>query len=261
MYNKISILEAKEMGMERISIKELISNGNIKRLTYFKMGSYLNQTIKTILATKNYDIKKLGYCYWSLQRPNNYKKVKRFIDTGSFKNEPCKDDSTFQSEYYVIIDTTDSKSYAGKRNTNLELKKGETVSEFYKRLQRNINSYINEINYSKGNDHSITIVKSSSFEQKYPQELFPEIIRSDGKNMAYLFAELYYCTEKIHHLKDNFRQIKMNDGIGKLKTDNQQTNFFLEVTSNETETFIKTEDVQYIVARLYSGGVAEVFPR
>lgn len=43
MYNKISILEAKEMGMEKISLKELIANGNIKRLTYFKMGSYLNQ--------------------------------------------------------------------------------------------------------------------------------------------------------------------------------------------------------------------------
>jgi hypothetical protein len=261
MYNKISILEAKEMGMEKISLKELIANGNIKRLTYFKMGSYLNQTINTILATKNYDIKKLGYCYWSLQRPNNYKKVKRFIETGSFKNELCKEDNTFQSEYYVIIDTTDSKSYAGKRNTNLELKKGETVSEFHKRLQRNINSYIDEINYSKENDHSITIVNFSSFENKYPQELFPEIIRADGKSMAYLFDKLYYCTEKIQNLKDNFRQIKMNDGIGKLETANQQTNFFLEVTSKETEGFIKTEDIQYIVARLYRDGVAGVFPR
>lgn len=261
MYNKISILEAKEMGMEKISLKELIANGNIKRLTYFKMGSYLNQSIKTILETKNYDIKKLGYCYWSLQRPNDYEKVKKFIDTGSFINESCKDGDTFQSEYYVIIGTTDSKSYAGKRNTNLELKKGEAVSEFHTRLQRNIDSYINEINYCKGNGHSITIVNSSSLEPKYPQELFPEIIRSDGKSMAYLFDKLYYCTEKIHNLKDNFEQITMQDGIGKLDTTSSQTNFFLEVTSKETEGFIKTEDIQYIVARLYRDGVAEVFPR
>ena len=37
--------------------------------------------------------------------------------------------------------------------------------------------------------------------------------------------------------------------------------FFLEVTSKETEGIIKTEDIQYIVARLYRDGVAEVFPR
>ena len=169
------------MGMEKISLKELIANGNIKRLTYFKMGSYLNQSIKTILETKNYDIKKLGYCYWSLQRPNDYEKVKKFIDTGSFINESCKDGDTFQSEYYVIIGTTDSKSYAGKRNTNLELKKGEAVSEFHTRLQRNIDSYINEINYCKGNAHSITIVNSSSLDQNILRNYFPKLFDRMGK--------------------------------------------------------------------------------
>ena len=79
--------------------------------------------------------------------------------------------------------------------------------------------------------------------------------------MAYLFDKLYYCTEKIHNLKDNFEQITMQDGIGKLDTTSSQTNFFLEVTSKETEGIIKTEDIQYIVARLYRDGVAEVFPR
>ena len=53
----------------------------------------------------------------------------------------------------------------------------------------------------------------------------------------------------------------MEDGIGKLDTTSSQTNFFLEVTSKETEGFIKTEDIQYIVARLYRDGVAGVFPR
>lgn len=260
MHNKITVFEAKEMGMEEISIKELIATGNIKRLTYFKMGSYLNQTIKTILATKTYDIKKLGYCYWSLQRPNNYKKIKKFIDTGYFENEPCKDGNNFQSDYYVIIVNTDSKNYAGKRHTDLDIRKGETVFEFHKRLQRNINNYIDEINHSKGNGHSITLVSSSSFEQKYPQEMFPEIIREDGNSMAYLFDKLYYCTEKIHNLKDNFRQIKMEGGEGKLDTNSKQTNFFLEVICKETKGVIKTEDIQYIVARLYRDGVAGVFP-
>ena len=49
--------------MEKISLKELIANGNIKRLTYFKMGSYTQSINKDYLRNKNYDIKKLGYCY------------------------------------------------------------------------------------------------------------------------------------------------------------------------------------------------------
>ncbi|MGI6560351.1 MAG: hypothetical protein ACOX2H_03365 [Saccharofermentanales bacterium] len=262
MKNSITVQEVEKLGIKKISIRDLISQGDLNRLTYFKMGGYHNQSIYTIMATKSYDIGK-GYCYWALKNPNNAKKVKKFIDTGSFTGKEVPN-QTNQSHYYVIIAFTDSNASVGEKDTELDIKNGEDIYDFYERLKNNnnIDNYIMKINdkAEKSGDSKlkrIGIVKRSDFENPYPSDRFPE----DGnRSMAYLFDKFYYSTEKIEDLCSLFEQRLMSDKKGKCKSQSSQTNFFLWLKENkDNKHIVDTEDVQYIVARLYNNEVTTVY--
>lgn len=263
MKDKITIKDVRELGLEKISIKKLISDDKINRLSYFKMGGYHNQSIYTILATKAFDINK-GYCYWALKNPNNSEKVNRFISTGSFNEEKMKEISD-QQDYYVLITFTGSNACIGRKDTPLDIGTDESIDDFFLRIKHNIKKYIQNINSEviklresggKDNLKLVGLVKSSGIDASYPADKFPEIVDIEGnKSMAYIFEKLYYSTEKIKDISSIFEQVLMNDTKGKLeiKTSNQ-TNFFLKLAEKNIDNIIDTDNLQYIVARLHKAG-------
>lgn len=260
MKNKLTVSNLKKLGMEKISIKNLISNNQLDILSLFKMGRHNYQSIYTILATKLYDIDR-GYCYWALKNPNNAEKVKNFIMTGEFKENKVKKDDFRLAPYYVLITFTDSMNSTGDKDTKLDIGKEETTQTFFDRLKDNYKSYIEEINddiklkrKQKVNSKLKIIgeVKYSDIDNPYPSDRFPEIINIEGnKSMAYVFDKLYYSTEKINDISEIFEQVKMNDEKGKFDMKSNQSNFFLKLQNKKIENIIDTENVQYIVARVH----------
>ena len=266
MKNSITIQDVKKFGIENISIKELIIDNKLKRISYFKMGGYHNQSIYTILATKTFDISR-GYCYWALKNPNDSEKVNRFINTGSFKD--TMQEISDQQPYYVLIAFTDSNARIGKKDTLLDIGREESVEDFFIRMKSNIEQYIQNINTEvirlrenglKKELKLIGIVEGSGIDKNYPSDRFPEIVDIEGNNsMAYIFDKLYYSTEKIKDISAIFEQVLMDDRKGKLEINkSKQTNFFLKLVDKNIDKIVDTEDLQYIVARLYKIGTTKL---
>lgn len=93
-----------------------------------------------------------------------------------------------EGEKYIIMTFTSDPKY-GKR-TNISMEKDEKIEDYFKRMK---------IKYpDKKYAEKFKYITSNSFE-KYPDNLFPEILLNTAKNdsSAYLISDFYFAKDSI----------------------------------------------------------------
>lgn len=149
--------------LNKIELSDLFKNMDFVG-ALLKAGNYDEQNIYTIMQTKMYDIKNVGYCLWtfgSISLIETIEESARFLEDNGAK--------------YVIMPLTNSISKG--RGNKLSMLNGESVEEYDERMRSTLNA----------NRHANNIILPSSRKMlNYPTELMPEIVSGTKKRKCSL---------------------------------------------------------------------------
>ena len=187
------------VGIKANSLQNIIYHENFRRGAMILSGGYAQQNVYSIMASKLYDIKQEGFCFWA----HRYIKSSQGLENVSHFFE-CEGDK------YLFMTYTYDKTYAGQ--DRLSIMEGESINHYYTRMWNTVKNdseifYVKEYKFYKNGNYN-----------KYPDGMFPEIIlNGDGNEsgVAYLISEFSYLTESIE-LKDLcgfFKQYTQKDGL------------------------------------------------
>ena len=168
--------EIKKMkNLKKIELSTLLKNMDFSG-GLLKVGNYDEQNIYTVIQTKMYDIKNLGYCLWtfgSISRIETIEKSAKFLEVNGAK--------------YVIMPFTSSISNG--QGIGLSMMNGESIKEYDERMRTTLNE----------NRHVQNIILPETRKKlSYPTKLMPEIVSSKRReNAAYVFSDFYISNENI----------------------------------------------------------------
>lgn len=167
-----SIPEIKE-----VRIKDFFENNLFSRGVIMVAGGYDGQDFNSIIQTKIYDIKQNGFCFWAFRAITadlSLKKAYEFLDV--------------EGEKYIIMPFTSDPKY--EEGIDVSIEKDEKIEDYFKRMKikHPDKKYAEKFKY----------ITSNSFE-KYPDNLFPEILLNTAKNesSAYLISDFYFTKDSI----------------------------------------------------------------
>ncbi|MDU5560600.1 hypothetical protein [Anaerococcus vaginalis] len=161
--------------LNKIELSDLFKNMDFVG-ALLKVGNYYEQDIYTIMQTKMYDIKNVGYCLWtfgSISLIETIEESARFLEDNGAK--------------YVIMPLTESTSKG--RGIEQSMLNGESIEEYDERMRSTLNA----------NRHANNIILPRTRKMlNYPTELMPEIVSgTKNENAAYVFSDFYISNEDI----------------------------------------------------------------
>lgn len=227
--------------INEINFQSVISDVSFKRGAMISSGGYAGQNFYSIIASKLYDIKQKGFCFWA----HRYGKATGALDSiYSFFN--------YEGEKYLLMTYTASKDYTG--DNSLSIEDNESISEYYMRMWKKVKedskiSYVKEYRYCNSDNYN-----------EYPDKMFPEIIfNRNGKDsgIAYLISEFSYLTEYINleDLCGLFKQTTQGKGESTICSYYKRPNHRLIELKEDYESLLpneikKTNAITYIIAKL-----------
>lgn len=190
--------EVEDLGLKAYTSDEIIreiDNGSFNKIAVLKIGHYLDQSMYTIFATKQYDIAhntmevnenekyikfneikegKKGICFWSYKGK----------DTSHYRNflSNLGDD---KGSKYLIMPYTLSSNNAGDYDCKANIESSNNIDDFFVKMKDDFN--MNPERY---------VIKyawdDKTEKYPYPNSMFPAVVEKNHSNCAFLISEFGY---------------------------------------------------------------------